>query len=207
MQLENLNLQIKQDKEQFEREKQQKISDLGAVLNQNKAESDKNIQKRIEECVARENAIKTLEDTFKKKYAILEDSEQKLSLSLLDLTEEKERFEDEKQAFTEKSRSFEEQSINKEKELTTRENEVKRLESDILRRNESLKQAEKLVADREDYTVINSKKVETQVKRLSELTDTYERKIAGVIEKEKVLEIRSIKLTDREAVAATHRTS
>lgn len=90
-------------------------------------------------------------------------------------------------------------------ELLRKNDDLIAREKNFLKRHTILQEKEKEMADREDTSLLTSQKVEGQTRKLSELMDAYERKFATLDEKEKLLNIRDIKLSDREGVVASYR--
>lgn len=89
-------------------------------------------------------------------------------------------------------------------ELDIRNKELERKEQDISRRIADLAKSERDSADRENTTRATLQNVTEKSERLQSMIDSHERRLKSFLEKEKDLEIRAIKLSDRESVAATH---
>ena len=93
--------------------------------------------------------------------------------------------------------------VLRENNCFTREYTLKVSEDAIRERKEAIKLAESVVAGREDYTRLTSQKAKEQTQKLTTLTDTYEKRLQSFADKEKLLEIRDMKLADREGIAAS----
>lgn len=92
----------------------------------------------------------------------------------------------------------------REKNINTRLEDLKRKELDIERRSSELVAVEKASSYREDQSKLTLQKTEEQSKKLTDLIDTYDKRLKVFNEREKQLQIREIKLSDRESVAMTH---
>ena len=161
-------------------------------------------------CTERERSISVSEKQLTERESKLHGWEEECKLAQNKLALELTEFETENRIFdTEQAnaRIFQESSRKElaahATRLTDRENECVRKEKDIERRSIDLKEQEKKVTTMEERTAYQLQKSQQQAGKLTMLTESYDQKLSAFAKKEKLLEIRDIKLSDREAVAAS----
>lgn len=74
-------------------------------------------------------------------------------------------------------------------------------------RKAELAKREKGIRETEEQLTLTKETSKKQSEKALALSDTYERRLAGLEEKEKALRVREIRLSDRESVALSHGTS
>jgi hypothetical protein len=161
-------------------------------------------QEKLDE---RSQDIERLENTLKVKSQVLTAKEQDLGIRETEITTFETVMKEKNDEFDRVTLAHNAVYDTKMRDLDGRDKEIMRKEQDLAERSKSIVDQEKKITLRENNTLLTSQKTEEQSNRLSTFIETYQNKLEALHEKEKVLEMRSIKLSDREAVAATHKSS
>lgn len=88
--------------------------------------------------------------------------------------------------------------------LLTREGVITKTEIELEKRRQYIKLQDQEALSHQDEAQLLREQAEKQSNKLQTIIDTYDRRLKAFAEKERSLEIRDIKLADREAVASTH---
>ena len=161
-------------------------------------------KKRLTDLANRESAVESAEARLVISRKVLAEVKSEVELAKHVLDEATLSFNKREERFIEEAEKQKASLEARSTIINNRARDNQRLETDLLRRKDSLEEKEALSAKREDYTRLTMDKVALQSKKLDDLIATYDKKMAGLKQKEMGLVRREIQLADKESVYNTH---